>query len=475
MTVWRPDKSAVSTEELISEAQAKMENEQAALPPMPEYPVEALIGPLRNLVDSTLLPSAFVAGAGLAALAMLCGAADLYVFDDDVVRPVLWIPLLGLASSIKTPAKNYAFRLLEALEDTAWKAYKDDYEYWKKTKEGGRPSDPTIIINDVTLEKLGRMLEDNPCRGQVHDELSSLILSVGQYKKGGGGDHGKWLSLWSPTGWRYSRVNGDIDYRIARHAVSVTGPLVMSDLHLLGGDADGYRARWFPHAVDGRSKEWAAKNFVPEDWNKAVHNLYELRMAPRDWHLKGSALKMWQDARTRWKKEARGPESEMTTGALEKADQQCVRVSLVIAESLRPGGKSLDAPEDINAIPARAMACAIAITNYVMDVWRALDVPDHYSTSRKDDAEWEAVRKWKAFAASKGGKVSTRELQTAKVGGVRTASQMQDVLGAYREYYPDCIKTGPTGHGGRDITWVYAAPEPGQCRQDRSNVDREER
>ena len=64
------------------------------LPGIPEYPVDALTGPLREIVDAGLaagLPAALVGGAALGALATVCGQADLAIYETWTVRPCLWV------------------------------------------------------------------------------------------------------------------------------------------------------------------------------------------------------------------------------------------------------------------------------------------------------------------------------------------------------------------------------------------------
>lgn len=127
----------------------------------------------------------------------------------------------------------------------------------------------------------------------------------------------------------------------------------------------------------------------------------------------------------------------------------------MLAESFSPGKGG--------AIPSEAVTQAIAITDYVMDVWRSMDDPQTIAYTRKDEAMSRAVLAWRTRAESSPGKqVSTRELQRGHVGGVRTAAQMRDVLAAYEDHYPGSVSTeAEGGHGGRKITWVRAPARGG--------------
>ena len=163
MSVRRKDKptsaNQPTTEDLIGEAKAKAdadEEEQVTLPPMPEYPVDALVGPLKDLVGSTKLPPALIAGPGLACLAAVCGAAKVEL-DGTEDWPILWIPNIGPRSSGKTPSLNYAMRRFRELEkgersrrDAAIKEWSDSSE----DNKGEKPPDMTITVDDITIEKL---------------------------------------------------------------------------------------------------------------------------------------------------------------------------------------------------------------------------------------------------------------------------------------------------------------------------------
>ena len=444
--------------------------ESAPLRAVPDYPVDALSGPLRNLVDSTPLPAALVGGAGLAALAAVCGPATLMVYADQEVWPILWIPLMGPTSAGKSPSLEYTFAPLYDLDDAAYAAYKDELDDWEREKGkrgsgGEKPVDPTLIVNDVTIEMLFRMLEDNPHRAQVHDELSAMIKAIGSYKKNGGADRDKWLELWTGRRRRYGRATGNIDLNVPRPVVSVCGTLQPDRADLLGDNDDGMRPRWFPHAVDQEIEGWLDRHFDPRRWRSAIRALYRNK-APRTWKLNGEALELWLAASKRWKAEARTGENEAAIAALHKADNQCARVALILAESL--DALAGDDPGKGGLLPVAAMKMAIAITDYVMDVWRSMDSQEVFAPTIADEKTYKAVKKWADFAGRQTDRrVSTRVLQSRRVGGVRSAPHFELVLDAYEAHYPNHVFTEPTGHGGSDIVWVLA-PEKEAASADTS-------
>ena len=182
------------------------EGEQPAaepvLPGIPDYPVAALTGPLADLVSSTTLPSALVAGAGLAALAGICGDADLVMPDESLVRSVLWVPLVAPRGAGKTPSMDKALGKLRELDAVAHDEYRTrlaEYQAMsvKDRASAGMPRDTTRRIDDVTLEVVARWLDCGDGTGVVEaNELSGWLESIGQYKRSSG-DKGRWLALWS--------------------------------------------------------------------------------------------------------------------------------------------------------------------------------------------------------------------------------------------------------------------------------------
>lgn len=361
--------------------------EPVTLPGIPAYPVAWLAGPLADLVSSTTLPAALVAGAGLGALAGMCGGADLIMPDESVVRSVLWIPLVAPRGAGKTPSMDRAFGRLRDLDAAAHDEYRTKMSEYlglspKDIREAEKPRDTTRRIDDVTLEVVARWLDNSDGTGVVEsDELSGWLQSIGQYKRVSG-DKGRWLAMWSAQPWRYMRVGADksgavgIDVYIPRPVVSVVGG-IQPHLHHLLGDADsGFRPRWLPHLAPLETVAWGSRIHPPSEWDSVVEKLYLMRRR-REWELTGDAFAIWQQECAGWKRQARGSENPSTSAALDKSDIQSARIALVIAESMYPGAGG--------PIPADAMWCAVAITDYVMNCWRALPGHESFALSRRDE------------------------------------------------------------------------------------------
>jgi hypothetical protein len=460
-------------------------DEPVELPGVPEYPCGALAGPLADLVSSTTLPAALVAGSGLAALAGLCGKADLVMPDESLVRPVLWIPLVAPRGAGKTPSMDKAFDKLRELDAAAHEQYRIELDEYLSLKPKDRdqaamPRDTTRRIDDATLEVVARWLANGDSTGVVEsDELSGWLQSIGQYKRVSG-DKGRWLTMWSATPWRYQRVGADkmgavgIDVYIPRPVVSVVGG-IQPHLHPLLGDADsGFRPRWLPHIAPLKTITWGSRVHKPSEWDAAIESLYNCRESRR-WILTGRALGIWQQQCAKWKSQARGSENVSTSAALDKSDIQSARIALIIAESLNPGAGG--------EIPAEAMLCAVAIVQYVMNCWRALPGHESFALSKRDDILNRKVDELATWLETRDERRATRtQIKEATVAGVRKAADVDALLVAYAEVYPGSVVAYKPEGRGRPGLMVHApkrrlrgvpdsTPPPASVISERSEIN----
>ena len=315
------------------------------------------------------------------------------------------------------------------------------------------------MVEDLTIEKLARLLDEDPARMMVHDELAKGLRSIGQYKPNGG-DRDKFLELWTggTKAWRYSRVGSTaegIDFMISRPTVTLVGGLQIARLDVLGTDDDGFRPRFLPHISTAKDIPWNDLR-APQVWTDTISTLYEQAASSRrTWWMStdqtrdsSETLKLWREAGRRWKAAIHDEPKQMVQSALAKADVQCARIALVLAESMDPGAGG--------RVPTEPMLAAVAIVDYCLDAWRALDDPAVMTYSPKDEKIHKAVIAWRVRAEEKEDRrVDLRELHRGKVGGVRNAGQVADVLEEYAAMYPSCITTEKKPHGP-DTTWVHA-------------------
>ena len=413
---------------------------ESTLGAIPTYPTEALPAPARTLVAEaarTGLPAALTGGAVLAAMAAAIGAnAQLAVTDSWPARAILWVALLAPAGAGKSPSQDLAFGPLRARDADAG-------------DEDGR-----VLHGDTTLEALARELAASDGAGAADlDELTVLLRGLGEYKRQGGGDRGRFLQLWTGAPWTIKRVGGGgqanaVRLRVNKPTLVICGGLQPRLHELLGGEEDGMRPRWLPHLA-AMPERASLQSVESAEWATLLDVLASRRAQPRRWHLGPPALRAFEHFRKVWKNEARGAESATVTAALVKSDVHLARAALVLAEAERPcaGG----------AVTAETVERAACIVRFTLDCWRALPAHGSLALTRRDEVLDRGIAKlidW--LERREGGKGSRREIRRACVAGARTADQVEALLSRYEDMYPGCVVEESGSHGGLPTTIVRA-------------------
>ena len=237
----------------------------AKLPPVPEFNIELAPASLRDWIkdnaDGLQVPAEFVAVPAICALGGLIGRqVGIRIKQRDqtwIELPILNAGLIGRPSTGKSPSFRPTIKILNNLETRqreAWleemKEHRVELELQqaeiqsakKKAqaslksgdREGARqalevsgeevekPPQPRIVVNDVTIEKLGEILNENP-RGliQFRDELAGWLASLD--REGRQEDRNFWLETWNGHGpYTCDRI-GRGSIRIEAPAVSIIG------------------------------------------------------------------------------------------------------------------------------------------------------------------------------------------------------------------------------------------------------------
>lgn len=427
------------------------------LPDIPPFPWKQIDGPLRAFLDWGRLDGLHpecLAAAGLAALATLAGPARLSITTTRIVRPNVWIALIGIASSGKSPAYTQAFHGIETdrAEREHIKAQRREVE-----AEDYTPDDvPAYAVDDMTIEAVARWLlarGADPTGAIVTDELSSFLEGLTRYRRHGS-DIPHWLKLWTGRPLDIQRV-GDggatnaVKLYVPEPVVSISGPLTPNNIGLLGREGSGFRPRWLPFLAPAKKPGLGEAGRHPTSWTTTIGALLGDRQ-PREWTLSSDALRAWQTAREQWAALEEGLEALDVLEALRKADTQCLRLAVLIAESLSPGAGG--------ELPAAAMAMAIEITHYCLRVWRslpkvglALSGRDEKINSAVDQlAEWIDGRPER--------KATLRDIQRAHVAGIRSAAQQDMIVNEYLSVYgPDRLEIIQPENGGH-VRKILHAP-----------------
>jgi hypothetical protein len=458
---------------------------QEPLPELPRFPVGSLVGPLKAFTDwcvrDGLHPEAAVA-AGLAALVTLTGPASLRIGAAKMARAIVWIAIIGAASSGKSPALEQAFSRLREHYAKERALYGDQLAIWQEERSanpktaGPPPARPEPLeFDDMTLEAVARwLIARNAASGSasgavIDDELAAALESLNQYKGGRGSDRSRMLKLWTGAPLHIQRVGrggalNEIDLYVAEPVLSIAGPLTPDNVHLIGSQGSGFRPRWLPFRVPDDEPGWNLAGAHPQEWTACIDALLE-KQEQREWQLAGEGLRAWNDARGRWHAQQGDAEPDDVIEALRKADTQCYRIALVVAESLNPGADG--------EIPEEAVRSAAAIVDYCVDVWRFLQGVNALPSSRTEDVmntlyhrflAWLETREKRSDGLSEGSpaRPCATRAQCQRWSRLK-ASKFAALIAEHNERFPGSVITlgaregkGRGGAGGIPTVLVYA-------------------
>lgn len=253
-------------------------------PPLPDVPAfradllpEAVRRWCEDAAEGLQVPldfTAIPAMIGLAGAIGRCIGLRLKRNEWWIERPLLWGCVIGRPSSGKSPALAPTRRMLDRLAGDERNAYeaamrehgarvlvaeatranakdvirkaikKGDHtaaqaEANAAMVEDDAPTEPRIVANDATVEKLGELLNENP-RGlvQFRDELAGWLASLD--REGREGDRAFWLECWNGSG------SYTVD-RIGRGTIRIDA----CAMSILGGMQPGKLAEYVRGAVRG--------------------------------------------------------------------------------------------------------------------------------------------------------------------------------------------------------------------------------
>ena len=305
------------------------------------------------------------------------------------------------------------------------------------------------------FEALARTLHESGGAGAIDaDELSAQLRGIGEYKRGGGGDRGRFLALWSGAPWSYTRAGGGgnqrnaVKLRCPRPTLAICGGLQTGLHELLGDEESGMRPRWLPHiGVMPEEDGTLRRGGAPLGWRSVIRGaLVPARNRERTWRLDDDALAAVQRYRKGWKAQARQVETATTCAALVKADIHLARVALVLAEAQAPG--------EGGEIPVELIDRAAALIDYTLDCWRALPEQGALALTYRDETLDRGIPHLVSWLDEHGGEATRRELQRAHVAGARTVRDLDLLLARYEATYPGTVADIEPEHGGLAIRTV---------------------
>jgi hypothetical protein len=440
-----PDGMRAEIEALAQAAEPRRPGDADNLTYRP-FPVDALPVRVREFVAELAAATGNDrACAALAALVVLAGAVGnrvaLQVKRGWVEPAILWGAIVARPGTTKSAVLKLATRALVEMykearhqfaEDLAtYEAERQRYEVerdrWKTAqKKGAGPGDPPaepeapterrLLVSDVTCEKLGVLLHDNPLGLLlVRDELAAWIGAFDRYASGGkGSDAPAWLSFFdsAPVVIDCKSAAGTIF--VERASVSVLGSIQPGTLRRVFGAAEresGLLARLLLVQPPLQPVVWTDEELsegTAADWANLLRALMDIQPGvddqgkprPRLIPLAPDAKPVyvaWHDAHGR---DVADIHSDDLAAHFAKLKGICPRLALlfVCVEAVIEG-------KAVAAISRDHIERAIAVTDWFKHEARRV-----YAMLAESDAERDQ-RRLADWIWRKGGTVTAREVQ----------------------------------------------------------------
>lgn len=167
--------------------------------PLVAFP-EKLQDNIRAARDTLNFPEPYTASVMLLAVAVAIGNTRvLKVKEGWMVKPILFLALVGEAGANKSHPISFVLKPLERINNAHIDAYNKalaDYRKVKDANPSDKPQPRQVLVSDITTESLVQLHRSNPLRLCLRcDELAGWISNFNRYRKGG--DEQLWLSIYS--------------------------------------------------------------------------------------------------------------------------------------------------------------------------------------------------------------------------------------------------------------------------------------
>jgi hypothetical protein len=453
--------------------------------PFRPFPIHTLPRDVRTFVEAvsvaTGTETAFAALAALVVLAGCVGNRFVALIKYGWTEPsVLWGMLIARSGFTKSPVLKLVLQALveiykrdraefnEAVQEYEREVarFEVDLAEWKKRQKEGAETDPPerpkrpiekrVRVNDVTIEKLGCLLEENPLGLLLAlDELPAWIGSFDRYAGGKGSDAANWLSMFDAGSIQVDRKGNPKSLFVEFAAVSVLGGIQPGTLRRVFGVAEresGLLARCLVTYPPERPAKWndgELSESVAGRWREILEALLAERPHfdaegnpyPRNMPLALDAKELF----VRWHNTHMAEVAEVCDDDLQahlaKLKGICVRFATIIQCVMGVGGGS-GVGDTTTCVTCEAMAHAIEITEWFKHEARRV-----YAILCEGDVEREQ-RELIEWIARRGGSCTVRDL-THNVRKWRGESD------AAREQLNSLVEAG-LGH------WEQSDPGPGR-------------
>lgn len=293
----------------------------ASHPRLPPDVLPDVISDFATVMADTM--GADPSGLAMAALTV-CGAA---IPDDIIIQPKehdrnwtesgrLWVGLVGLPSTMKTPVISAAVRPLRRLDHEMYDTYaaaKAAYDELDKAekKTTVQPRHTRLTLEDTTIEAAQEVLRDSPAGVLlIQDELSGWFGSMDKYSGGGRGaqkDRAFWLQSFNGGTYTVNRITRGASV-ISNLSVSLLGGIQPEPIRAIARDShdDGLLQRLLPISLrTGHLGKDVPQPDVAAAYGSLVGRLTALRKPTRGGMVEAplrfspAAQAVWQDINRR--------------------------------------------------------------------------------------------------------------------------------------------------------------------------------
>ncbi len=286
-------------------------------------------------------------------------------------QPCLWTVIAADSGSAKSPALEAASGFLKRRQMAEHKRHERELAEWERTildlkakakgKDEPPPEEPPkprllhVFTKDITLEKLGEMLRDNP-RGIVslQDELAGWFASLNQYRGGKGGDREAFMSMFSGECLKVDRITRGT-LLVPAPFVAIAGCSTPDSLRAVltkdGNSENGLAARFLICNPPRRLRKYT-EDTIPEEvaerLGDRITELLDLRFQ-HDEHgnarpgflpLEKEARQVWTEWNNRHAGEIMAHQGAVAA-AFSKMAGNCARIALILQLADNPEAASV--------------------------------------------------------------------------------------------------------------------------------------
>jgi hypothetical protein len=285
-------RTAVKGEAALWEPVIPLDEPADAAPPFPLASFPALVAEhVQAVAESVYCPIDYPAVATLASASSAIGGAFVAKVKSDFFQGAgLYCCIVGDPSAKKSPPIKHVIRPIQKEQSVRVQKIREDYgEDGADTPAVYPEGRGELFVQDVTVEKLGEMLQRQP-RGLLlyKPELVGWLLSQNQYKaKGVGADRSFFLEVYDsdPITIHRKSMGGGMIF-VSHPSLTMVGATQPEVVREFFERRDGLAERilWtFPALLPPRGERWyETPPRLSQSWDWAIENLRNRPMQPAD-------------------------------------------------------------------------------------------------------------------------------------------------------------------------------------------------